>query len=127
MTVAVRDAVISVRSSNIHLGSALPARARRGIVRIARKYFGRLSGASVYFKREGRSYSCTVNIEMGAFKIVTGKAFGFDCYTALENALRKTAKQLRRMKRTNDKQSRSLPGRTSFRSRALDAGAGLSV
>jgi ribosomal subunit interface protein len=112
MTVAVRNAVISVRSSNIHLGSVLPARARQGIVRMALKYLGRLDGASVYFKREGRSYSCTVNVEMGAFKIVTGKAVGFDCYLALENALAKVAKQLRRTKRISNKQLRSAKGRS---------------
>jgi len=122
MTVAVRDAVISVRSSNIHLGSALPARARRSIVRIALKYLGRLDGASVYFKREGRSYSCTVNVEMGAFKIVTGKASGLDCYRALENALKKAAKQLRRMKRTNNnKQPRSVRVLPSLSSTFADA------
>jgi ribosomal subunit interface protein len=111
----VPNAAISVRSSNIQLGTVLPARAHQGIVRIALKYLGRLDGASVYFKREGRSYSCTVNIEVGALKIVTGKASGFDCYLALDNALKKAAKQFRRMKRTNNKHSargRPLPNAT---------------
>jgi ribosomal subunit interface protein len=121
MTVAVREAVISVRSSNIHLGSALPARARRGVVRIARKYLGRLNGASVYFKREGRSFSCSVNIDVGALKIVTGKASGFNCYLALENALGKAAKQLRRIKPANGRQLRSPKVRPSLRSAFAEA------
>jgi ribosome-associated translation inhibitor RaiA len=121
MTNAVSNAAISVRSSNIQLGTVLPARAHQGIVRIALKYLGRLDGASVYFKREGRSYSCTVNIEVGALKIVTGKASGFDCYLALENALKKAAKQFRRMKRTNTKQLRSVKGRSLANATFADA------
>jgi ribosomal subunit interface protein len=94
-----RDAVMTVRSSNIQLGAALPERAREEIVRLAAKYLGRLNAASVYFSREGRSYRCTVNIDTGPPRIVTGEASGFSCHLALHGALRKAAKQLRRMKR----------------------------
>ncbi len=99
MNTADENAVITVQSSNIHLGDFLPARARRAILRVAAKYFRRLTRASVYFSREGRTYRCTVNMEMGALRIVTGEGRGFTCYLALSGALRKAAKQLRRMKR----------------------------
>jgi hypothetical protein len=43
------DRAISVQSSNIELGDALPAHARQSILRVAGKYFGRLSTAAVHF------------------------------------------------------------------------------
>jgi ribosomal subunit interface protein len=93
------DAVITVQSANIDLGEALPGRARESILRVASKYFGRLNSGAVYFSREGQSYRCTVNLQMGALKMVTGEAHAPDCYRAFDAALEKTAKQLRRLKR----------------------------
>jgi ribosome-associated translation inhibitor RaiA len=130
MTDSTRHAVINVRSSNIHLGPVLPVRARDGIARIASKY-SLLRGASVYFRQEGRSYSCTVNIDLGMSKIVTAKASGFDCYLALQNTLRKAATQLRRMKRASSTRPRLTkvwssglaPATTDTRSLTTDANA----
>jgi ribosome-associated translation inhibitor RaiA len=62
------DQTISVQSSTIDLGEALPTHARQRISRVAGKYFGRLSAAAVHFSREGASYRCTVNIQMGALR-----------------------------------------------------------
>lgn len=109
MKLRTPESVIFVKSSNIKLGRALPAWIRRKIGRIVAKYFARLNAASVYFSREGRSYRCTVLIDIGALKIVTGEGFGFNCYLAFHRALKKVASQLRRMKRTlrDDKRSRS--------------------
>jgi ribosomal subunit interface protein len=112
------DAVITVQSSTIHLGDFLPAWARGAVLGVAAKYFRRLTRASVYFSREGRMYRCTVNMEMGALRMVTGEAHGSTCYGALDGALRKAAKQLRRMKRA----LRENPGRAGWsRTRSLDA------
>ena len=55
--------------------------------------------ASVHVTREGITYRCTVNMQMGALKTMTGEAKDKDLYTAFRAALQKTAKQLRRMKR----------------------------
>ncbi|AWM89095.1 HPF/RaiA family ribosome-associated protein [Microvirga sp. 17 mud 1-3] len=90
---------ITVQSSTVELGEALPAYARNGVQRAAGKYFGQLSGAAVYFSREGGSYRCTVNMQMGALRIVTGEAIAPDCHKAFDAALEKAAKQLRRRKR----------------------------
>jgi len=90
---------ITVQSSTVELGEVLPAYARSGLRRMAGKYFGQLSGAAVYFSREGASYRCTVNMQMGALRIVTGEALAPDCYKAFDAALEKAAKQLRRRKR----------------------------
>jgi ribosome-associated translation inhibitor RaiA len=55
--------------------------------------------ASVHVTREGITYRCTVNIQMGALKMMSGEAKDKDLYTAFRAALQKTAKQLRRSKR----------------------------
>jgi ribosomal subunit interface protein len=99
MTVARKKPLITVQSSTVELGEALPTYARTGVERVASKYFGHLSGAAVYFSREGASYRCTVNMQMGILRIVTGEAIAPDCHKAFDGALEKAAKQLRRLKR----------------------------
>ena len=93
------DRVISVQSSTIDLGDALPAHARQSILRVAGKYFGRLSTAAVHFTREGTTYRCTVNMQMGALRMRSAEAKNPDIYAAFDAALEKVATQLRRTKR----------------------------
>ncbi|WP_445500974.1 ribosome hibernation-promoting factor, HPF/YfiA family [Microvirga sp. G4-2] len=90
---------ILVQSSTVDLGEAFPEYARTNIRQVAGKYFGRLSAASVHVAREGITYRCTVNIQMGALKKMTGEAKNKDLYAAFRQALQKAAKQLRRSKR----------------------------
>ncbi|WP_134500528.1 ribosome hibernation-promoting factor, HPF/YfiA family [Microvirga pakistanensis] len=90
---------ILVQSSNVDLGDVFPDFARTNIRQVAGKYFGRLSNASVHVTREGITYRCTVNIQMGALKMMSGEAKNKDVYAAFRQALQKTAKQLRRSKR----------------------------
>ena len=94
------DRAISVQSSTIDLGDALPAHARQSILRVAGKYFGRLSTAAVHFTREGTSYRCTVNMQMGALKMTSADGTSTEIYAAFNTALEKVATQLRRAKRT---------------------------
>jgi ribosomal subunit interface protein len=93
------DRTILVQSSNVDLGSVLPDYARTSILQVASKYFGRLNTATVHFNREGITYRCTVNIQMGALKMMSGEAKHKDIYAAFRTALEKVAKQLRRAKR----------------------------
>jgi ribosomal subunit interface protein len=90
---------ILVQSSTVDLGEMFPEYAKTNIRQVAGKYFGRLSNASVYVNREGITYRCTVNIQMGALKLMTGEAKNKDLYAAFRAALQKAAKQLRRSKR----------------------------
>jgi ribosomal subunit interface protein len=90
---------ILVQSSNVDLGDNFPDYAKTNIRQVASKYFGHLSMASVHVTREGITYRCTVNIQMGALKMMSGEAKDKDLYTAFRAALQKTAKQLRRSKR----------------------------
>ena len=93
------DRTILVQSSNVDLGSVLPDYARKSILQIAGKYFGRLNTATVHFNKEGITYRCTVNMQMGALKMMSGEAKDKDIYAAFRAALEKVAKQLRRAKR----------------------------
>ena len=93
------DKNITVQSSNVDLGSSLPEHARQSILRVASKYFGRLNTASVHFTREGITYRCSVNMQMGALPMKSGDARDKDIYLAFNSALDKVAKQLRRTKR----------------------------
>jgi ribosomal subunit interface protein len=93
------DKDITVQSSNVDLGSSLPEHARQSILRVASKYFGRLNTASVHFNREGITYRCSVNMQMGALPMKSAEARDKDIYIAFNTALEKVAKQLRRTKR----------------------------
>jgi ribosomal subunit interface protein len=93
------DRTILVQSSNIDLGDMLPDYARTSILQTAGKYFGHLNTASVHFTREGVMYRCTVNVQMGALRMMSGEAKSTDIYAAFRLALERVAKQLRRAKR----------------------------
>ena len=93
------DNSILVQSANVDLGDNFPDYAKTNIRQVASKYFGHLSLASVHVTREGITYRCTVNMQMGALKMMSGEAKDKDLYTAFRAALQKTAKQLRRSKR----------------------------
>jgi ribosomal subunit interface protein len=90
---------ILVQSSNVDLGDMFPEYAKTNIRQVGSKYFGHMVMASVHVSRDGITYRCTVNIQMGALKMMTGEAKDKDLYTAFRAALQKTAKQLRRSKR----------------------------
>ncbi len=99
MRAVSKNPVITVQSASVDLGDVLPQRARESVLRVARKYFGRLNAASVYFHREGPNFRCTVNVQMGRLGTFTGEAVNEDCYLALDEAVDKVATQLRRRKR----------------------------
>ena len=90
---------ITVQSSTVALGERLPEYARESIRKVAGKYFGRLNTSSVHFSKEGITYRCSVNMQMGALPMKSGEGRDKDIYLAFGTALNKVAKQLRRMKR----------------------------
>ncbi len=93
------DKAITIQSSNIHLGDGLPDHARESILRVASKYFGRLNTASAHFTKEGITYRCSVNMQMGGLPMKSAEAQDKDIYLSFNTALAKVAKQLRRTKR----------------------------
>ena len=64
----------SPRLVTVDLGDAFRQHARDGVLRVASKYFGRLTTGSVHVTREGVSYRCTVVMQAGALKTMTGEA-----------------------------------------------------
>jgi ribosomal subunit interface protein len=107
MDVAI-DKAVTVGSSHVELGDVLTQRARSGLVDLASKYFGKLTTGAVHFAREGINYRCSVNIQAGGLPMVASDAQHKDAYTALDLALDKAGKQMRRMKheRRDDKPER---------------------
>ncbi|WP_114946776.1 ribosome hibernation-promoting factor, HPF/YfiA family [Microvirga calopogonii] len=93
------DKAITIQSSNVHLGDGLPDHARESILRVASKYFGRLNTASAHFSKEGITYRCSVNMQMGGLPMKNAEAKDKDIYLAFNAALDKVGKQLRRAKR----------------------------
>jgi ribosomal subunit interface protein len=93
------DKAITIQSSNIHLGDGLPDYARENILQVASKYFGRLNTASAHFTKEGITYRCSVNMQMGGLPMKSAEGKNKDIYVAFNAALTKVAKQLRRTKR----------------------------
>ena len=93
------DGAITIEGAGVHLGDSLPDYAREEVLRVASKYFGRLNRATVHFSKEGITYRCTVNIQMGALRRKSAEAHDKDIYLAFRGALAKVAKQLRRTKR----------------------------
>jgi ribosomal subunit interface protein len=93
------DRAITIQSSNIRLGDGLPDYARDNILRVASKYFGRLNTASAHFAKEGITYRCSVNMQMGGLPMKSAEGKDKDIYLAFNAALGKVAKQLRRTKR----------------------------
>jgi ribosomal subunit interface protein len=107
MDVAI-DKNVTVGSSNVDLGEVLTQRARDGLVELASKYFGKLTNGAVHFTREGINYRCTISIQAGGLPLVASEAQHKDAYAALDLALDKAGKQMRRMKheRRDDKPER---------------------
>ena len=99
MTLESEDKEITVESSNVPLSDRLPDYARESIRKVAGKFFGRLNTASVHFSKEGITYRCSVNMQMGALPMKSAEGRDKDIYLAFGTALNKVAKQLRRMKR----------------------------
>ena len=85
------DEAITIHSSNIHLGDGLPDYARENILRVASKYFGRLNTASAHFTKEGITYRCSVNMQMGGLPMKSAEAKDKDIYLAFNAALAKVA------------------------------------
>ena len=100
--------IIAIEGANLDVGGSFRDHARQTILRTASKYFGRLSAATVHLSREGVFFRCTVNIQMGALKVMSAEFQHRDCYFAFRNALERVEKQLRRAKRElrEDKASR---------------------
>ncbi|HVB89032.1 MAG TPA: HPF/RaiA family ribosome-associated protein [Beijerinckiaceae bacterium] len=105
------DREVTVGSSNIELGQALIESARRGVLELASKYFGKITSGSVHFTREGMNYRCSINIQPGGLEMASAEAQAKDAHLSLDAALEKVGKQLRRMKRSQRDDKPVRPGK----------------
>ncbi len=65
--------IVAVETANVRLGDGLTVHARESIQRVASKYFGHMSSASVNFGREGSDYRCTVIMQMGGLPMQSAR------------------------------------------------------
>lgn len=93
------DENITVGSQDVDLGARFREQAQEQIVKVAKKYLGNLTQASVHVAHEGRNYRCSVTMQLGGHNLTTGEAKGKDVPLAFRTALGKVSKQLRRAKR----------------------------
>jgi ribosomal subunit interface protein len=93
---------IRINGFQIDLGDALPQHVQERLLTTTETYFQELRHGTVGFRREGQSYCCTINIQVGNFRMMIGEASAPDCYRAFDLALEKVAVQLRRRKRRLD-------------------------
>ena len=93
------DTPITVGSSNVELNDALRDHARESILRMAGKYFGRLTTVAVHLNQKVKDYRCSVNIQMGGLNMVSAEATEASTRRDFDVALGKVEKQLRRYKR----------------------------
>ena len=93
------DENITVGSGDVEVGERFSQQAKDEIRKLAKKYLGDLTLASVHVGREGARYRCSVNIQMAGYNFMTGEAKGPDVPMAFRTALGKVSKQLRRAKR----------------------------
>ena len=89
---------ITVGSSNVEIGEALSERARKEIVDLASKYFGKVTTASVHFSREGHLYCCAAKLRPGGVAMVSAEAEHKNAHGALDAAVEKLRAQLSRLK-----------------------------
>lgn len=105
------DENITVGSHQVELGSAFRDDAKQQILEVAKKYLGDLTMASVHVAHEGASYRCSVNMQMGGQKFVTGEGVEKSVPLAFRTALGRAAKQLRRTKRLLREDRQNQPDR----------------
>lgn len=105
------DENITIGSPNVDLGTRFRDQAQDQIRKLAKKYLGNLTMASVHIAQEGSRYRCSVSMKMGGFNLVTAEAKGMDAPMAFRTALGKVSKQLRRAKRLIREDRASRPER----------------
>lgn len=90
---------ITVGSSNVEIGEALTERARKEMVDLASKYFGKLTTAAIHFSREGHLFRCSANLRAGGVAMVSAESQHKDAHGALDGTIEKLRAQLSRLKR----------------------------
>lgn len=90
---------IKIAGKNIELGDALQQRIAEGLEAAVSKYFQRTGDAHVTVTKEGHSMEVDLNVHLPSGIILQSQGQASDPYAALESALDKMEKRVRRYKR----------------------------
>jgi ribosomal subunit interface protein len=103
---------INIAGKNMQLGEALQERISAGLEAAVTKYFDRTGDAHVTVTREGHLFEVDLNVHLPSGIILQAVNQGDEPYGALEGALGKIEKRVRRYKRRLKDHHR--PGRQPF-------------
>lgn len=90
---------VTINGKNIDVGEALRGYAEEQLSLAVSKYFDRALTANVVFSREGHQFTTEILVHAGRGLIMQGGATAADAHTALDGAVSRIAKRLRRYKR----------------------------
>ncbi len=110
---------IKIAGKNMELGAALQERIAEGLEGAVYKYFDRSGDAHVTVSKEGYQFEVDLNLHLPSGIILQAVGQNGDPYGALEVALDKMEKRVRRYKRRLKDHHR--PGREPFPSQAAEA------
>jgi ribosomal subunit interface protein len=90
---------ISIKGKQLDVGDALRGHATTTLEQAIVKYFEHPLEATVMFSREAHQFTCDVTVHPMSGYMVQGSAHAGEVYAALDMAVERIAKQLRRYKR----------------------------
>ncbi len=97
---ATEDSRITVSGHQVDVGEGLRTYATEQLTGVAAKYFGGVEDVAVTFSRTGKGgFGCSVRVHSGRDLHFDGYGEGAQAHLALNQALGRVAKQLRRRKR----------------------------
>lgn len=88
-----------VTGKQIDIGAALQTQTHDSLTDTVEKYAGRPTDAAVTFSRDGHGYVCEITVHLSTGLVVSARGQDAEIYAALDHAVQKTDKQLRRYKR----------------------------
>ena len=88
-----------VSGRQIDIGEALQTHVRTELTSVVEKYAGRPTDAQVVFSRDAHEFCCEATVHLSTGISTTAKAHATEIYAALDAAVEKLDKQLRRYKR----------------------------
>lgn len=115
------DKPIMVSGHNVELGDALREFAERKIEETAGKYFGRITEATVQFKKTGAFYACAIRFRSRGMQNLAAEHENVEIYTAFNICLEKLSKQLRRAKRQMREDKAQRPDKVAMVNEGLRA------
>lgn len=90
---------ITIKGKHVDLGDALRAHVDDHLEQVVHKYFDRAIEGSVVLSREGHSFKADISVHPLKGVLCQASGEGPDAYVAVDSAMERVGKQLRRYKR----------------------------